>query len=573
MEQKNWWKKAVVYQIYPKSFQDSNGDGIGDIKGIIQRLDYLKKLGVNVIWLCPVYKSPMDDGGYDISDYDHVHPMFGTDEDMDELIEKADKMGIKILMDLVVNHTSDEHEWFQEALKNPESKYADFYIFRETEDGNPPNNWRSYFGDAAWTRIEGTNRFYLHAFSKKQPDLNWENPGLREQIYKMVNRWLDKGLGGFRIDAICNIKKRLEYGTFEPDGADGLRYIGDWILNQPGIEVFLDELNERTFRPHNSMTVAEANVPDELLHQFIGERGFFSMIFDFSYTDIDVPDTGEWFQTRQFTVKELREKIYHSQKRTQGMGWGAVYLENHDQNRSVNKYLPEEDINYYSKTMLASLFLLLRGTPFIYQGQEIGMENIQMDSMDDYDDIATHGQYERALKAGVSPEEAFQIVGKRSRDNSRTPMQWNDKNQGGFTNADSTWMKINPNFKELNVEKQEIEQDSVLHFYRKLISLRKEGPYSEILINGTFDPYEVNDNCVVAYERKLDEKSLLAIHNFQNKVAVVELPEGYKKLVAGNYIASSETDSTHNVNSKACCLKPYECMMLYKENVEVNDGQ
>ena len=565
MDRKDWWKEAVVYQIYPKSFQDSNGDGIGDIKGITQRLDYLKRLGVNVLWLCPVYKSPMDDGGYDISDYDHVHPMFGTDADLDDLIEAADEKGMKILMDLVVNHTSDEHEWFQEALKNPESKYADYYVFKETEDGNPPNNWRSYFGDAAWERVEGTNRFYLHAFSKKQPDLNWENPELREEIYQMVNRWLDKGLGGFRIDAICNIKKRIEYGTFEPDGEDGLRYIGDWILNQPGIEVFLSELNEKTFRPHNSMTVAEANVPDELLGQFIGEQGFFSMVFDFSYTDIDVPDTGEWFQKRQFTVKELRDKLFHSQKRAQGMGWGAVYLENHDQNRSVNKYIPEGETNDYSKTMLASLFLLLRGTPFIYQGQEIGMENIEMESMDDFDDIATFGQYERAIKAGISPEEAFQIVGKRSRDNSRTPMQWNDSYQGGFTHSDHTWMKINPNFKDINVENQETKQASVLWFYKKLIALRKKGVYSQILINGIFSPFETEDDCVIAYERKLDGKSLLAIHNFQNRETIVNIPEGYEEVVVGNYISCCDAKEVCSVRNNSYCLKPYECVTLYKE--------
>lgn len=556
MEKKQWWKEAVVYQIYPKSFQDSNGDGIGDIRGIIQRLDYLKRLGVNVIWLSPVYCSPMDDGGYDISDYYHIHPMFGTDEDMDELIEKADQMGIKVLMDLVVNHTSDEHEWFQEALKNPDSKYADYYIFEETEDGNPPNNWRSYFGELAWERVEGSNRFYLHAFSKKQPDLNWENPELREEIYRMVNYWLDKGLGGFRIDAICNIKKRLEYGTFEPDGEDGLRYIGDWILNQPGIEVFLKELNERTFRPHNSMTVAEANVPDELLEQFIGEEGFFSMVFDFSYTDIDVPDTGEWFRPRNFTVAELKEKIFHSQERIKNKGWGAVYLENHDQNRSVNKYIPEKDINYYSKTMLASLFMMLKGTPFIYQGQEIGMENIRMDSIEDYDDIATIGQYNRALKAGVSPEQAFDIVAKRSRDNSRTPMQWSAGKNAGFSSAESTWIKVNEKCETINVENQETEQFSVLKFYRELIELRCSSRFADLIVNGEFVPYYTEDDTVIAYQRILGEGSLLAVHNFQDRESVIEIPEGYSKKLTGNYKQEFGSEKTY-------CLKPYECIVLY----------
>ena len=556
MERVEWWKRAVVYQIYPKSFQDSNGDGIGDLRGIIQRLDYIKRLGVNVIWLCPVYCSPMDDGGYDISDYYHIDPMFGTDEDMEELIGKAGEKGIKILMDLVVNHTSDEHEWFQRALKEPDGRYGNFYIFKETEDGNPPNNWRSYFGDSAWTRIEGTNRFYLHAFSEKQPDLNWENGELRDEIYRMVNYWLDKGLGGFRIDAICNIKKRMEYGVFQPDGEDGLRYIGDWILNQPGIEVFLRELSERTFKPHDSMTVAEADVPEKLLNQFIGRDGFFSMVFDFSYTDIDVPDTGEWFHPRRFTVEELRDSLFRSQKMVQERGWGAVYLENHDQNRSVNKYIPDGDIHFYSKTMLASLFMFLRGTPFIYQGQELGMENIRMDSLEQYDDIATKGQYERALKFGISPEEAFEIVVKRSRDNSRTPMQWNGGKNGGFSSG-RAWLRVNDNFKRINAEEQEGCEQSVLGFYRKLIWLRMNSRYGSVIVEGKFVPYYTEDVCVIAYLRILGERELLVIHNFQSKNGRIRIPEGFVKRVVGN---REETD----VRDRMYDLRPYECVVFYK---------
>lgn len=559
MKKSDWWKHAVVYQIYPKSFQDSNGDGIGDLKGIISRLDYLKRLGVNVLWLCPVYQSPMDDGGYDISDYYHIHPMFGDDADMDELIRKADGMGIKILMDLVVNHTSDEHEWFQQALKDPDSKYADYYIFKETADGNPPNNWRSYFGEPAWTRVEGTNRFYLHEFSRKQPDLNWENEALREEIYRMVNYWLDKGLAGFRIDAIGNIKKRLEYETFQPDGEDGLRYIGDWVLNQPGIEVFLRELNERTFRPHNSMTVAEANVPEELLNLFIGEEGFFSMVFDFSYTDIDVPATGEWFRPRDFTVEELRKAIFSSQRMVQEKGWGALYLENHDQNRSVNKYIPEEEIGYHSKTMLASLFFFLRGTPFIYQGQEIGMENIRMASIDDYDDIATRGQYARAMNAGLDKETAFDIVAKRSRDNSRTPMQWDSGKNAGFSSADRTWISVNPNYKSINAADQE-HPDSVLSFYRELIRLRKDSKYSDIIISGEFLPYESEDPCVIAYQRSTAHERLLVIHNFQNRQSAIRLPKGHLKTVTGNF---PDNHTQKDTPQRLYRLLPYECIALY----------
>jgi len=557
MNHKAWWKNALVYQIYPKSFMDANGDGVGDLQGIIEKLDYLEKLGVNVLWLCPVYKSPMDDGGYDISDYYHIHPMFGTDADMDELIQKAEERGMKILMDLVVNHTSDEHEWFQKALADPKSEYADYYIFRETKDGNPPNNWRSYFGDSAWEKVEGTNRYYLHAFSKKQPDLNWENPKLREEIYRMVNYWLDKGLGGFRIDAICNIKKRIEYGIFPSDGEDGLRYIGDWILNQPGIEVYLNELNERTFKPHNSMTVAEANVPDELLKQFIGEEGFFSMVFDFSYTDIDVPQTGEWFRPRNFTVTELKNRIFHSQKSVQKIGWGALYLENHDQNRSPNKYLPPEDIGYYSKTMLASLFLFLRGTPFIYQGQEIGMENIRMQSLGDYDDIATLDQYQRALKAGFAPGEAFEIVAKRSRDNSRTPMQWNDGKNAGFSEANRTWIKVNPNYKAIHAKEQE-EGKSVLNFYRRLLALRKDEKYGPVIVDGLFLDFDLGVEQVIAYKRVLEHRQILVLHNYSRGETIVNLPDGYTEVVCGNYEGG-------RVRQGAYILRPYECIALYGE--------
>lgn len=556
-ERNDWWKHAVVYQIYPKSFQDSNGDGMGDLRGITARLPYLKELGVNMIWLCPVYQSPMDDGGYDIADYFHVDPMFGTDEDLDELICKAGDMGIRILMDLVINHTSDEHSWFQEALKRPDSRYGNYYIFKETEDGTLPNNWRSYFGGPAWERIGDTNRFYLHAFSKKQPDLNWENEEVREELYQMINYWLGKGLGGFRVDAICNIKKRMEYGGFPPDGEDGLRYMGDWILNQPGIETFLEELSRRTFRLHNSMTVAEADVPDELLHRFIGENGFFSMVFDFSYTDIDLPDTGEWFKSKPFIVSEFRDRLFHSQVMVQEKGWGAVYLENHDQNRSVNKYIPMEDRNDYSKTMLGCLFLMLRGTPFIYQGQEIGMENIHMDCLEEYDDIATKSQYARALEEGMGPKEALAVVNHRSRDNSRTPMQWDDSENAGFSPAGRTWLKVNPNYKNINAKQQMEDPKSVLNFYKKLIALRKDSPYAPLIVDGRFIPYETEDDSVIAYERAGDGESLLVILNFQNKDSVVKAPKGYGKKVIGNYDRDFCPGEEYS-------LRPYECVVLWK---------
>lgn len=514
-ETKEWWKESVVYQIYPRSFQDSNGDGIGDIRGIIERLPYLKDLGINVIWLCPVYKSPMDDGGYDISDYYEIDPMFGTMSDMDELIEKAEKLGIKILMDLVVNHTSDEHEWFEKAIADPKSKYRDYYIFREGVNGNPPNNWRSYFGGSAWEAVPGE-----------------ENIVVRNECIQMINWWLEKGLGGFRIDAILNLKKRIEYGTFPADGEDGLVFIGHWILNQPGIEEWLKEIDERTFKKHNAFTVAEADVPEERLSEFIGENGHFRMVFDFSYTDIDTPETGEWFKNSEWTVKELKEKIITNELVTQRNGWGAKYLENHDQPRSINKYLPQEYQDDRSKKMLGTLFMMLHGTPFIYQGQEIGMSNTRMESIDDYNDIATHDQYHRAILSGMSPEEALEGMYRRSRDNSRTPMQWNNQKNAGFSDSDEIWLKTNPNYLDINVEQEQIDDNSVLNFYKKLIHLRSDSSkYKEVAVYGELLPVESSDE-VIAYKRKTDDAELLIVVNFSDSENQLCVEGTYEQVLA-----------------------------------------
>lgn len=554
---KNWWKESVVYQVYPKSFQDSNGDGIGDIRGIINRLEYIKKLGADVIWICPVYQSPMDDGGYDISDYYKIDSMFGTNDDLDELLEKANKLNIRILMDLVVNHTSDEHEWFQEALRNPESRYRDYYIFKEGLNNGPPNNWRSYFGGSAWEPVPNEdNMYYLHAFTKKQPDLNWENPEVREAIYDMINYWLDKGLGGFRIDAILNIKKRLEYGIFDPDGEDGLVFIGPWILNQPGIEVWLREMRERTFKPHNSMTVAEADVPNDRLGEYIGENGFYSMVFDFSYTDIDVPATGEWFKEHTWSWNDLRTNLFTNQLITQEKGWGALYLENHDQPRSINKYIPEKDINDTSKKMLATLFMLLRGTPFIYQGQELGMTNTKINTIDEFDDIATHSQFNRAIEYGLSAEAALEIVNKRSRDNSRTPMQWSDEKHGGFSEGETTWLKINPNYKNLNAKKQMEDPDSVLSYYRHLIKLRKDSQYRNVIIYGEFLPVKCENDHLLIYERKLEDEIILVALNISAHYQEYYVESHFKEVVLGNY-KETKIDEHNKIS-----FRPFECVIL-----------
>lgn len=558
MYKNEWWKKSIIYQIYPKSFQDSNADGMGDLQGIIHRLPYLKQLGVDVIWLSPCYKSPMDDGGYDISDFYAIDPMFGTMADMDELIEKAKNYGIKILMDLVINHTSDEHAWFEEALRDPHSKYRDFYIFRKGINGQPPNNWRSYFGGSAWEKVPNEEDiYYLHAFSKKQPDLNWENDEMRENIIKMINWWLAKGLGGFRIDAILNLKKPENFYEIYPvDGNDGYSFIGNQILNRTGILDWLQEIDKRCFRKYNAFTVSEADVSDEELEDYVGDNGVFRTTFDFSYADIDTPPTGEWYLQHEWTVPELRENIFNHQLKAQKIGWGVEYLENHDQPRSINKYIPEEHRNEISKKMLATLYMMLHGTPFIYQGQEIGMENIRMSSMDDYDDIATHEIYKRALLAGISKKEAFESMFNRSRDNSRTPMQWNSKKNAGFSEAENTWLLTNSNYKKINVTEQEKKENSVLNFYKKLINLRKESnKYSEVVVFGQFVPIDYMEENLIAYKRILGNKEIFVLVNFSSEDLTIELDEKFNTIILDNYVRTK-------INHGKLSLKAYQSIVL-----------
>lgn len=395
--------------------------------------------------------------------------------------------------------------------------------------------------------------FYLHAFAPEQPDLNWENPAVREEMITMLNWWLDKGLGGFRIDAILNLKKSFEYGQFEADGADGLAWIGRWILDQPGIELWLKELDDKAFKKHNCLTVAEADVSMERLEEYIGKEGVFRMVFDFTYTDIDVPQTGEWFKQSGWTVKDLKKAIFTDELETQEIGWGAKYLENHDQPRSINKYIPKEDISDRSKKMLATLFMLLHGTPFIYQGQELGMENTLMDSMDDYDDIATHDQYQRALLSGMSEEEAFQHMFQRSRDNSRTPMQWSEEKNAGFSEAAHTWLKVNPNYPILNAKKESQDPASVLNYYRQLIDLRRNSAYKEIIVYGEFQPVETEET-LIAYKRVLDTKEVLVLINFSKQVTTFDLPKTFENILLANCEVSIADGSIQ--------LAPYASIVL-----------
>ena len=535
---KKWWKKEVGYQIYPRSFYDSNNDGIGDLNGITAKLDYLKELGITLIWVCPIFKSPMDDNGYDISDYYDVNPEFGTKEDLEKLIAEAEKRGIKVILDLVINHTSDEHEWFLEALKNPESKYRNYYIFKRGKNGLPPTNWRSHFGGSAWEKVEGeadengNEMYYLHLFTKKQPDLNWENPEVREELYKMVNYWLEKGIAGFRVDAINSIKKDENYLDLPVDGADGLAYNVKYTLNQPGIEEFLSELAKETFKKYNCMTVAETPMLEyERYNDFIGADGFFSMIFDFSYADLDMTKGGFYYSLRDIPTIELRDAIFESQLTQQKYGWGAPFLENHDLPRSLNKFFGEKS-NETNAKLLGNVFFFLRGTPFIYQGQEIGMDNFVRKDISEFDDIASKDQYQRALGEKFSTEEALYFVNKRSRDNSRTPMQWNESKNAGFSENENVklWIKLTGSQAVTNVKNQLNDENSIFAHYKKMIDLRQNGKYSDCLIYGDFIPVPLENEKIIAYVRKYGNQKILCISNFSELKQEVKLSEIAKVL-------------------------------------------
>jgi len=549
---KKWWQKEVGYQIYPRSFYDSNNDGIGDLNGITAKLDYLKELGITLIWVCPIFKSPMDDNGYDISDYYDVNPEFGTKEDLERLIKEAEKRGIKIILDLVINHTSDEHEWFLEALKNPESKYRNYYIFKRGKNGLPPTNWRSHFGGSAWEKVEGeadkngNEMYYLHLFTKKQPDLNWENPEVREELYKMVNYWLEKGIAGFRVDAINSIKKDENYLNLPVDGADGLAYNVKYTLNQPGIEEFLSKLAKETFKKYNCMTVAETPMLEyERYNDFIGEDGFFSMIFDFSYADLDMTKGGFYYSLRDIPTIELRNAIFESQLTQQKYGWGAPFLENHDLPRSLNKFFGEK-ANETNAKLLGNVFFFLRGTPFIYQGQEIGMDNFVRKDISEFDDIASKDQYQRALGEKFSTEEALYFVNKRSRDNSRTPMQWDNSKNAGFSENENikSWIKLTGSQSITNVKNQLNDEKSIFAHYKKMIDLRQNGKYSDCLIYGEFIPVPLENEKIIAYVRKYGNQKLLCISNFSCQKQEVKLNDiakvlGEKEITLGEILINN----------------------------------
>ena len=552
---KEWWQEKVAYQIYPKSFKDTKGNGIGDIKGIIEKLDYLKELGIDIIWISPCFLSPLADQGYDIADYYKIDPRFGSNEDMEELISEAKKRDMYILLDLVVNHCSDEHEWFRKAVADPKGPFAKYFYFEEGVDGHEPNNWRSYFGGSVWEKVEGTeNTYYLHLFHKKQPDLNWENPELREEIYKMINWWLDKGIAGFRIDAILNIKKvfPLRGHDFPVDRDDGLSNCTRMITEAEGIGDFLGEMRDRCFKPHHAFSVGEVfNETEAQIPEFIGENGYFSSMFDFRAHSSARSELG-WYDAGIVTPNMYRDACFLTQKLVNPVGFISTIIENHDEPRGVSFYIPKEDLSEKAKKFLATMQMLQRGLPFIYQGQEIGMENVVLTSIREVDDISTLDEYEVCLREGFSEEEALRIVNRYSRDNARTPVQWDSSKNAGFTTG-TPWLPLNPNYKKINVAQQEKDPESVLSYYKKLTALRRNPEYKETIVYGDFVPFMADEDRLMAFYRK-GEKTLLILGNYRKEERELELPAPVKKLVLSN--------AEPQITGRKITLSGYEATIL-----------
>ncbi|ANZ99046.1 glucohydrolase [Carnobacterium divergens] len=544
---KDWWKEEVIYQVYPKSFKDSNNDGVGDIKGIKEKLPYLKELGITTLWICPIFTSPMVDNGYDIADFEGINPEFGTMEEFDELVAEAKKLEIKLMLDLVINHTSDEHTWFQQALADKKSKYREYYIFKEGKER--PNNWRSIFGGSVWEKVPGEECYYLHVFDKKQPDLNWENPELRQELYQMINRWLEKGIAGFRIDSITFIKKDQNYESLPADGVDGLVSCKHKTRNQPGIELFLNELKKETFEKYNCVTVGEApGVAYDEFSDFIGEEGYFSMIFDFHYADIDVESGSDWFKRTHWTTKEFKELIIQSQEALQNAGWGANFIENHDQPRALSKLVKKEFQTAEAAKGIGAMYFFLRGTPFIYQGQELGMINAERHHMKQFDDISSIDNFYRAIQEGISEKEALNFVNLRSRDNSRTPMPWDNSQYGGFSNH-QPWLAMTEEYPTINAAK-----NTVLEFYKKMIELRQNSPISPILKTGAIHFLKELPDSIIGYYRELGGEKIYSFTNLSpvSETLIVE------KEVEVLYLTSHSTQ----LLGKEIKLAPYQSILV-----------
>lgn len=543
-----WWQNGLVYHLYIKSFYDSKGKGIGDFKGIEMKLDYLKDLGIDAIWLSPFFDSPMVDNGYDIKDYRHVNPLFGSDQDLDDLFNEMKKRDIKIIIDLVLNHSSDQHAWFKDAMNNPKSKYRDYYIFKEAKD---INNARSLFGGSTWEKCDDGS-YYYHTFAKEQPDLNWENPNLRQEIYDIVNFWLNKGVDGFRLDAITFIKKNPDYPSLKADDHDGLFSCTKTSLNQPGAIEFLNELKKNTWKDKPIYTVGEApGVTYEELAKFIGPEGFLTSVFDFSYTDIDVSGDA-WKLEFDWSYEDFQKKLDHMQLQTQEVGMASTYLENHDNPRSLNKFFKQLDIapedHFYMSTALHIFYLFLRGTAFEYQGQEIGMINVKFNVIDEVEDLHTIDQYHRALERGLSQDDALKLVYKRSRDHARFPVYFDDQ-VVKVSNRIKPFVRDVSTYGCMSVEKQMLDSKSVYHFVRSLIHYKKQPDIKTFLTNARYEK-TVSVSGLIAYKRVLADKEMIVLVNMTDKEKDYIL-NGYK-LVKSNY---SKTTFRNKVDA-------YEALIL-----------
>ena len=549
---RTWWKEAVIYQIYPRSFMDSNGDGIGDLQGIVSRLDYLKYLGIDVIWLSPVYKSPNDDNGYDISDYQDIMDEFGTMEDFDELLSAAHERGIKIVMDLVVNHTSDEHQWFVESRKSKDNAYRDYYIWREGRDAKtPPNNWGSCFGGSAWQYDEMTDMYYLHLFSKKQPDLNWDNPKVRREVFDMMTWWCDKGIDGFRMDVISMISKTKEM----PDGVDG--DFGPYCVHGPNVHQYLQEMNREVLSKYDIMTVGEtAGVTVEQAKQYAGEDAHeLNMVFQFEHVEGD-GKYGKWTDEK-IPLVTLKKILSRWQTELYGKAWNSLFWDNHDQPRAVSRFGDDRPMyREVSAKMLATCLHMLQGTPYIYQGEELGMTNYPFKSPDDFRDIESVNAYREWCSEGRLSHEVFwPCITFKSRDNARTPMQWDDSAQAGFTTG-TPWIAVNPNYTEINAKAETADVNSVFHYYKKLIALRKENP---VMVYGKYEALMEDSEELFVYTRQLDDEKLLVVCSFCDHAADFTIPADF--VGAPCLISNVENE----YDKAGMTLKPYEAFVLHRK--------
>lgn len=554
---KAWWKESVVYQIYPRSFYDSNGDGIGDLRGILQKLDYLKELGVNVVWLCPVYKSPNDDNGYDISNYRDIMDEFGTLKDWEELLDGMHQRGIKLVMDLVVNHTSDEHPWFIESRKSKDNPYRDYYIWRPAKDGHEPNNWASRFGGSAWQYDEATSEYYLHLFTRKQPDLNWENPKVRTEVYDLMQFWLNKGIDGFRMDVINMISKVPGLPDAPVTSKDRYQFGDQNFINGPRLLEFLAEMKQKVLSKYDILTVGETPsvTPQNAIDLTDEDTGALSMVFQFQHMhlDSDSADGSGRRSVKPLHLPDLKRVMTNWQKGLQNQGWNSIYLMNHDQPRAVSRFGNDKQYRIESAKMLATFTLTLQGTPYIYQGEEIGMTNVAFESIEDYRDIETRNTYHELVEEkGLDERTVLAIIHAKSRDNARTPMQWNDDRNAGFTSG-SPWIQVNPNYKEINVKQALADSNSIFYYYQKLIQLHRENP---IFVYGTYDLLLDADEKIYAFTRTLDNESLLVILNFTNETPEFKLPASIRFSNAKLLISNYKVDPTKDMHQFT--LHPFE---------------